>query len=255
MERSILVDREVTHPMRPRKRDSDPIDVPDELRTAFERVRLQGGRLGDMAEVFQGLMPRRETFRRMARPGPGWGAALTADCIQPFSVAAPEVFVRMDRAALMRFPSPEEYDHPEKVVIRRVAPPVVAAVDTGRHLVMGDVYSIVPAHGLLCGYLACVLNSRVTDFYLNRIRPLEGAPSGGYLRPVDLEAIPVIVPPLEEQRPFAARARELATLPDSRSFYHTHTRRTMLLAEINHGIFALYGIGQAEIQRLAKMHF
>ncbi|MCX7934688.1 MAG: hypothetical protein N3A66_05445 [Planctomycetota bacterium] len=231
------------------------LDVPPELLAVFNAARATAPRLGDVAEVFAGVMPRREAFRRLAKPGPGWAAAISAESVSKFYVAEPQIFVRLDRMALMRLPKAEEYDQPEKVVLRRVGPPVIAAVDRSRCLVYGDVYAIVPVSGLLCGYLAAALNSRAVDFYLNRIRPLAAAPAGAYLRQVDIEAIPLPVPSLAQQREIDNLVANLAVLNEPAFQQRSHEGRIRLEMQIEQAIFRVYGLAEQHIARLRKMGF
>mgnify|MGYP000086802210 CR=1 FL=1 len=231
------------------------VDVPPEILDVYNVVRASAPRLGDVAEVFPGVMPRRDSFRRLARPGPQWAPVISADAIRRFYVAEPNMFVRMDRMAVMRLPKSEEYNQPEKVVLRRVGPPAVAALDHSRCAVYCDAYAIVPVSGILCGYLTAALNSRVVDFYLNRVRPLAGAPSGAYLRQVDIEAIPLPVPSLARQREIANLAANLAVLNDPVFKERSHEGRLRLEAQIEHAIFRIYGMSSHHIARLAKMGF
>ncbi len=231
------------------------LDAPPEIIEVFNALRARAPRVGDVAEIFAGVMPRRESFRRLAKPGPGWAAAISADAVSRFYVAEPQIFVRLDRMAVMRMPKAEEYDQPEKVVLRRVGPPVIAAVDRSRCLVYGDVYAIVPVSGLLGGYLAAVLNSSAVDFYLNRVRPLAGAPSGGYLRQVDIEAIPLPVPPLAQQREIDKLAANLAVLNDPVFLDRSHEGRIRIEKQIEQLIFRIYGLTDGHVARLRKMGF
>ncbi len=231
------------------------LDVPKDLAEIFDRLRNEAGRLGHMAEIFSGVSPRAPTYRRNARPGPGWQATLTADCLSRFVLRPPQLYFRFDRTGLLRLPPSEEYDQPEKVVLQRTGPPLTAAVDTHRHPIASDLYAVVPAKGLECGFLAGLLNSRLVDFYFNRIRPIQSAPGGSYLRRVDLEAIPVVLPPKAEQIRCGLYVKALAGLDPRPRKADDLRQRQRLLNELNAAIFDAYGLDDAAVQRLDELHF
>ncbi len=234
---------------------SGQLDIPAELHEAFSSIAEQAAQLGDMAEVFHGITPRHRRFRRQAPLGYDWKGILSASQVKRFVLNPPEVFYRFDRTGLLRVPLPEEYDQPEKVVLCRTAPPLVAAVDSSQHPVANDLYSIVPAKGLGCPFLACLLNSRLIDFYFNRIRPIQSTPAGTYLRTVDIQAIPVILPSAKTQAKFLMYAKAISGLGDKPQTGDKKTLRARFLNEMNQLIFDVYGLEPQAIRRLGDLHF
>ena len=230
-------------------------DVPDDLRAIYEGALVAGGLLGDMAEVYSGIAPRAGPNRRAASPGPGWAGVITEDKVYPFWTRSVDTYLRFDRSGLLRVPAREEFDHEEKVILRRTAPPMAAAVDATRSPVAAGVYSVVPARGLQCSYLACLLNSRLTDFYLNRVRSPVATRGSTYLRPTDIEAIPVIVPPVRVQRVFGVLVAELSSLGPNPAANTSRVRRVHLLREMNNTLFQIYNVSDALVRRLTDLHF
>lgn len=234
--------------------DEDELSAPPELRALFENERPDMGQLGNMAEIHAGASLRKPEFRRRARPGPEWAGFITDETIRPFAVLPNESWVLFDRRALIRLPHRDEYDHAEKVVVCRSAPPVVAGVDRSRSPYIAGVLGIVPARDLLCGYLTCLLNSRLMDFFFNRVRRITERPGGSYLRAGDLEAMPVVVPPLKLQKELAFLADNLAGY-FSQPLPQRNPRQRPMLAQMNQAIFDLYGLDETLVSRLSELHF
>lgn len=223
---------------------------PPALFALFRRRELV--RLGDLASVYPGAMPRRTTFRRMAPPDQDWRGVSTADGLHRFSLGKPTAFLRWSRVHLFRRPSAEEYDVREKVVVRRAGPPVVAAIDRSGVPAGPDVYSIVPREGIPVGFLACVLNSRLLDFYFNR---MAGVPEDGRLRLEDLRDMP-LPRPSEEASLGLTRAAALLTHygPNPQSWIDRQSKEEQM-REMEEAVFALYGAGTAALSELAALHF
>ncbi len=229
--------------------------VPEELREAYNRIPEMSRRLGDMAEVYSGLAPREKRYRRPSSPGRNWAPVLTGEALSAFHLGDEWAFMPLEKWALLRMPAATEYDQPEKVVLQRSAPPLTAAVDRTRSPIANELYSVVPARGLLCGYLACLFNSRLMDFYLHRIQPVPNTPAGSFLKRIQIEALPVIVPAEEKQEELAAIERKLAARELRPTAPQRRLERANLLRDMNRIIFAIYGFSPAEIMRLGDLHF
>jgi hypothetical protein len=174
------------------------------------------------------------------------------DELAPFRIDESVLFVFYEPRMLLRAPSGELL-RTTKVMVRRTAPPFVAAVDREGRIDDGTVYNVVPASGLLPEVVAAVLNSRVLDFYLRRIAPLKEQPGvGSLLRGIDLEAVPMPVPPRRSQKALAEIVREIefASLPGK-----PPEARRRLLTAMNAAVFDLCGFGPEEIERLSALHF
>ncbi len=226
--------------------------IPDALREAFSRILEEARHLGDMAEVFPGATPRSRSYRRQAPPGPGWKGVIIDEAVKPFYVGREREFVKWSPDALARMPHDEEWDQREKVVMKRAESPVAAAVDTSRCPVAAELFAIVPARGLDCSFLACLLNSRLIDFYLHRIRPPREDLAGVYLRRPDIEAIPVIVPEASEQKRFAPMAKRRGTLE---ALHGGRRASKQMCGTMNEAIFDVYGLGPEAREELKGLHF
>ncbi len=227
---------------------------PQELVDAYARVTERARRLGDVAEVFAGILPH-DKHRHIAevKRGPQWEPMLVEKDIVPYGIVYGGTHVCYAPRQLLRVPPPELMSG-RKVVVKRAGPPCTAAVDSDRFLIGDSVYGIVPASGLECDYLAAVLNSRLIDFYFRRIRPPrpeEGMAS--MLRQIDLEDLPVLLPKKSAQAAIVDLARQAADLADPGPSLRVDQRR--VLNALNRGIFEIYGFGKREVKRLADLNF
>lgn len=239
---------------RPEDEDGDFLGpVPEVLREAFRRVGRRG-RLADAGRIHSGVTVRHPTFRRMAPLSPEWVGALSADEVGRFALRTPSAFVKFSAEALARRPASEEYK-PEKVLIRRVAPPVVAAVDAGERLFGTDVLSVVPGEGFNAGYLACALNGRLADFWFNRLWERGRRSRATLLEGRDLGMFPLPRPGADD-RAFFHRAGKLLTYYGPRPLGASDRRRRAELWEaVNARLFALYEFDAAAIRALSALFF
>ncbi|MFH0911455.1 MAG: response regulator [Planctomycetota bacterium] len=235
------------------KRRNGLLRVPAILAEAYARLHRHCLSLGDAAEIFSGIAtPDSRRSLSTTRRGPAWEPILLEKDIHPFSVDYGGTFVHYDRRKLLHVPE-ESLLRSAKVVLKRSAPPFTAGVDWSTFLTDISVYSIVPARGLLCQYIAAVLNSRLMDFYIRRIQPLrEHPPLGTLLRPEDIESIPFVVPDLPIQRAIAEKVHEynaVALEPGGVSSAEA------IRQEINRALFEVYGFRGKEIDRLTDLNF
>lgn len=226
-------------------------EVPDSLLGVFsDNPRL--ARLGDLVEVHAGATPRRPTFRRMAPPDQDWRGVLTSDAVDRFYVGRPTSYLSWSRLHLFRMPQPQEYAVAEKVLLCRAGPPLAAAVDRSRLPAGTDVYALVPREGTGAGYFACVLNSRLADFYFNRVASLG---TDGRLRLEDIREMPV-------PRPSAAALQELGRVASLLAHFGANPRswvdrqsRDELLESMENAVFSAYGADREVREGLAALHF
>lgn len=226
-------------------------EIPDSLAGIFAgNARLV--RLGDLADVHSGATPRLPRYRRMAPPDHDWRGVVTSDVIDRFHAGKPDSFLSWNRLHLFRMPPPEEYSVAEKVLLRRAGPPLAAAVDRSRLPAGTDVYSIVPREGVGAGYLACLLNSRLLDFYFNR---LAGVGSDGRLRPEDVREVPVPRPSRDGMRELGRAAVLLSHFgPNPRSWIDRQSKDE-LWEHMENVVFGLYGADSGVRDELGALHF
>ncbi|MDR1520923.1 MAG: hypothetical protein LBU23_12405 [Planctomycetota bacterium] len=209
-------------------------------------------RLGDVASIHPGASPRLNRYRRMAPPESGWRGTITSDAIERFQSGRPTSYLSWNRLHLFRLPLPEEYDVAEKVLLRRVGPPLIATVDRSRLPAGTDVYSIVPGEGVEAGYIACLLNSRLLDFYFNR---LAKNGSDGRLRLDDLRNAPVPKPTARGQVELKRAASLLSYFGPQPRIWIDQQTKDETWERMENVIFELYGAGHAVRDELATMHF
>lgn len=209
-------------------------------------------RLGDLVSVYTGATPRQPRYRRMAPPDQEWRGVLTSDVLDRFHIGKPTSFLSWNRFHLFRMPPPAEYSVAEKVLLRRAGPPLAAAVDRSRLPAGTDVYSLVPYEGIAAGYIACLLNSRLLDFYFNRLANLG---PGGRLRPEDIREAPVPPPNRTAQQELVRIASLLSHYGPNPEGWIDRQNRDELWEGMEEAVFRLYGAGHEVREGLEALHF
>lgn len=251
-----LLDRKISRclsrrlPATPRTRD-DEEEIPENLQRLF-LGRSDLLRLDDIASVHPGATPRKPSYRRMAPPDQDWRGVMTSDVVDRFHAGKPDAYLRWSRLHLFRMPPPEEYAVAEKVLLRRAGPPLAAAVDRSRLPAGTDVYSLVPKDGAGAGYIACLLNSRLLDFYFNR---LAAVGVDGRLRLEDIRETPVPRPGAGSTQEFARTAALLAHYGPNPQTWIDRQSKDDLWAQMETSILTLYGAAPATQNTLAALHF
>lgn len=237
------------------RRSSASGDLLDDLPASLLELFSGNGdlvRLEELARVHAGATPRKTAFRRMAPPDQDWRGVMTSDVVDRFYAGRPTQYLRWSRLHLFRLPDPAEYAVAEKVLLRRAGPPLRAAVDRSRLPAGTDVYALVPRDGVSAGYLACLFNSRLLDFYFNRVAE---ANADGRLRLETLRLTPVPVPGPEVMQEFARTAALLAHYGPSPESWIDRQSREELRAQMDERVFELYGADCAARGELAALHF
>ncbi len=209
-------------------------------------------RLESLASIHPGAAPRHPTYRRLAPPDSDWRGVVTADAVERFQAGKPDAYLRWSRLALFRLPVPDEYAVKEKVLLRRAGPPLAAAVDRSRLPAGPGMYAIVPKEEGTAGYLTCILNSRLMDFYFNR---LASGGNDGRLRIDMLKSMPL-------PRPTRTAAQELNRIavllehfgPNPQSWIDRQTRDE-LSEQMEQTVFSLYQASEEAVASLEAMHF
>ena len=227
----------------------DEDDVPEGLRRLFV-----GGKtvLGDICRIYPGAVPRHAAFRRMAPPDAGWRGVILADAIDKYAVGRPGQYLRWSRLHLFRMPARDEFAVGEKVLLRRAGPPLVAAVDRSGAPAGPDVYSLVPAEGISAGFICCLLNSRLADFYFNRVLP---PTASGHLKPDLLKRLPVPRPEGDVMTELSRAAVMLAHFGPNPRNWMDRERRDELQEQVEESVFSLYGADRSAREELTTLHF
>lgn len=208
-------------------------------------------KLGDLAAVYSGVSPRSGWSRRTAPPDESWRGVITADMLGRFHIGEVSSYLLWSKLHLFRVPGVGEYSVREKVVVSRVGPPLTAAVDRSGRPVGGDVYSVIPVEGVGAGYLACLLNSRLLDFYFNRVLGV----GDGRLRAEGIRGVPVPRPEKGLVREFERFSALLAHFGPSPESWLDRERREEVREEMEEAVFSAYGVGVEARAGLAGLHF
>lgn len=248
-----LLDRKITRCIR---RSTAPAaselteEVPDNLLGVF-LGNQNLVRLGDLVSIYSGATPRRPWCRRVAPPDSDWQGVITSDVMNRFSIGKPASYLLWSRLHLFRLPSREEYSVPEKVLLSRSGPPLAAAVDKSRLPAGNDVYSLVPREGVSAGYVACILNSRLLDFYFNRVADNPG----GRLRLESLRETPVPRPSAGAAQEFVRYSTLLSHFGPNPQSWIDRQSKDEILEQMEKAVFSLYGVGREAREGLAALHF
>lgn len=208
-------------------------------------------RLRDIADVHPGAVPRRPWCRRMAPPDDSWRGVAASGTLDRFFVGKPQEYLLWTRLHLFRLPNPAEYSVPEKVLLSRSGPPLVAAVDRSRLPAGNDVYSIIPKDGVSAGYIACLLNSRLLDFYFNRL----AGGADGRLRAETVRNTPVPRPSPETVREFARLAALLSHFGPNPQNWIDRQSKEETWEQMEELAFNAYGAGSEAKSGLEALHF
>jgi|GEM_PF-2160806 len=227
-------------------------EIPEALVKVFEGC-SGGMTLGDVATVHCGAAPRYRFFRRMAPPDDGWRKVISAENISRFSVSGERIYLSWSRLHLFRLPHPEEYAVREKVVVRRAGPPIMAAVDRTGGPISQDVYSLVPVEGVPAGFIACLLNSRIADFYFNRM--LDTTATAGRLKPALLRNFPLPEPDPDVMLELSKASGLLGHFGQNPQSWTDRQRRDEIVQTMEEKLFMLYGVDSEARQGLEALHY
>ncbi|MDR0363252.1 MAG: hypothetical protein LBJ46_11305 [Planctomycetota bacterium] len=225
-------------------------DAPEALLTAFSAAEREGT-LGDRVKVHPGAAPRLPRFRRLAPPDAGWRGVLTADLVERYSVSRPDSYLSWNRLHLFRLPDPSEYAVREKVVLRRAGPPMAAAVDRSGLPGGPDVYLVVPPEGVPAGFLCALLNSRLADFYFNRLASAEG----GRLRLDAIRRFPIPDIDRRAMNDLSKIAGLLAHYGANPKSWIDRQTRDELADKAEEMVFDMYGVHPGARRELEALHF
>ena len=142
-------------------------------------------------------------------------------------------------------------------MVQSSGPPLRAVIDREGRYFGRSSYAMLAKKELDLDALCVYLNSRLIDFYLNKIfTPMvPQGQSGSYLRILDLKNIP-IPPSLSLEHPSACRDRvlELEMLLQSGAG-RRHVRVMELLEQLEQWVFDQIGFDENDLHHMEKLHF
>jgi CheY-like chemotaxis protein len=159
------------------------------------KLRAAPRKLGDVARAVPGVLLGRgdELLLSDERGSEQHRSLLVETDVEPLATRRPRKFLKFsERVAQALCPDASVFDLPRKVLVRRKAPPLVAALDTQKRLVDKTVICVVPKERkakpeFLLGFLA----SRVATFALeNAIERVRGGVLP-WVSPAELERLPI----------------------------------------------------------------
>jgi hypothetical protein len=202
-------------------------------------------RLGDAVAVLtRGLeCGKRDRAVHRFRPGPGLRPLLRGEDVERYRIA--DVAVGFDPSASTPrvIKDAAVYDAAPKLLLRRVASTVVAALDEDRRWALNALYCLVPAPGLPVRALLGVLNSAVPGFWLRTVF-LSDDRLFPYLRLSQLRRVPL--PDLADAPP--ARLAALEELVDRRLAVAAGQDPAALDRGIDEAVAQLYGLSEKDLR-------
>ncbi len=189
--------REIVESRR-RKRASRRISAGSELAAGekiAEKLHAAPRKLGDVARVVPGILlgPRDGLLLADDKISEQHRSILFEKDVLPIHPARPRKFLKFsERVAAALCTDARVFDEPRKVLVRRSAPPLVAALDTEKRVVDKAVLCVVPVkRRCKPEFLLGVLSSRLASFALDRV--VERARGGvlPWVSPGELQNLPI----------------------------------------------------------------
>ena len=227
----------------------------------IDRMQRFGRPLGEIASLFtRGIEAGKRSPRITAKKRRGTKPLLRGEDVGRYCINYAGLQYDVAEAEEREWKNTDIYDQPSKVLIRRVANSVVAAVDREGFWVLNTLYSLVVESWLDEDMVAGILNSRLLSFYL-RVVFLSDDKLFPYLRISQLAQLPIVVPdaharslsgPLRRIAHLASQrgnlARELTTAKATREFERIEREARAADMEINGAVFQAYGLSRSEVQ-------
>jgi len=130
-------------------------------------------RLGDVARAAPGVLLSQQDDRLLtdAPVSSEHRSILFEEDVQAFAARKPRKYLRFSESVARSLaPDPSIFDEPRKILLRRTAPPLVAALDEDRRLADKAVICVAPLAGRVkAEFLLGVLASRLGGFAFERV--------------------------------------------------------------------------------------
>lgn len=152
-------------------------------------------KLGDVARAAPGVLLGRRDDRLVADTPAGehFRPILFEEDVEPFAPRAPRKFVRLSPAvARSMAPDATIFEECPKVLLRRTAPPLVAALDTQRLVVDKTVLCVAPRdRGTKAAFLLGVLGSRLAAFAFEQVIARSRGGALPWISAAEVERLPL----------------------------------------------------------------
>jgi len=159
------------------------------------RLKAAPRRLGEVARAVPGVLLGRRDSRLLSdvRATPEHRPILFEDDIQPFAARAPGKYFKFSpEVARAMAPDPSVFDAPKKVLVKRTAPPLVAALGSDQRLADKAVICVVPrGTQVKAEFILGVLASRVGTFAFEQAIERVRAGVLPWISPAEIERLPL----------------------------------------------------------------
>jgi len=215
-------------------------------------------RLGDVVDIEEGItMDHPEKHLKSKRNSDSDVLFLLNGQIQNYFFKGNASFWKPDADLILSGPSQTFLKKTPRLMVHSSGPPIKAAVDREGRYFGRSSYALLPKQEFELECVAAYLNSRMVDFYFNKIfTPVKGdTNSGSYLRSLDLKKCPF---PPRFLNPEGAicrdRVLELEMLLQSGAG-RKHVRVMELLKQLDQIVFDQFEFDSIDLHHFEKLHF
>lgn len=211
--------------------------------------------LGKIADIYQGILPGTKNSIKKEKLE-NYEPIILPDDIHHHYMNKTEHFIDSDPSKHMRVPDKKAYLAAEKLLVRIVAPPILAAVDTTQAIFENGIYSIIP--GRKCPniyYLSGLLNSKLFLFVWRHVLDIPTRDGETYLhiRPMEIKSFPIKIPTPDQYKEISGFVKTMAEGEESLDSKHGEGTFKKLLHQLDQKIMELYKLNDDECKKLDKM--
>lgn len=215
-------------------------------------------KLGDVVDIEEGItMDHPEKHLKHKRSSDGDVLFLLNGQVQNYFFKGQASFWKPDADLILSGPSQTFLKKVPRLMVHSSGPPIKASVDREGRYFGRSSYALIPKQEFELESIAAYLNSRIVDFYFNKIfTPVkEDTNSGSYLRSLDLKKCPF---PPRFLNPEGAicrdRVLELEMLLQSGAG-RKHVRVMELLKQLDQIVFDQFEFDSIDLHHFEKLHF
>lgn len=216
-------------------------------------------KLGEIADVVEGItMDHPEKNLRKNRNTDRDVPFLMNGQIKKFYIQGAPSFWTPDPDLVLRGPSKKVLDQKPRLMVHSSGPPLKAAIEREGRFFGRSSYAIIPNVDVELEAICVYLNSRMVDFYFNKIFVAPEASrhqAGSYLRTLDIKELPIpknFLTPLFST--FRDKVLELEMLLVSGAG-NKHVRVVELHKQLEDMIFDQFNFDSVDLHHLEKLHF
>jgi tRNA1(Val) A37 N6-methylase TrmN6 len=141
------------------------LDVHPSIFSLLRKIQCDSAPLGSLVSITRGIEAGKRDRSISTQPVKGSRRLLRGEDVSRFALSFSGLYVRPSLGDEAKFKSPEIYEVPKKILLRRVGAQLIAAVDTEKHWTLNTLYNIKPAASVAPELLAALLNSKLLNWW------------------------------------------------------------------------------------------